>query len=352
MASTTTRLADVFIPQVYASLKPEDSPELTAILNSGIIAESPQLTAAARTASGIVTLYGWKDLDADEEPNASNTDPDEIGKVGNVHNASMIARVQHLNKGYGVMDLVNELATDKPMQHIRNRFGTYWARRMQRILLSTARGVCAGNLANNKGDMVIDAGDDIDARDIQDAVYTLGDHSTQITAIGMHSAVMHRFTQLDLIQYYKDSNGKVLFATFMDKLVLMDDGLQTADKRYLTVLYGNGAFGLGYGTPEVPVELERKASSGNGGGGSILWERKTLILHPHGFDYKGNSDAEKTPSTKDLEGAKIWARNYDRKNVPLAFIVSGANLGGLSKRALADLERQAHARGEAPGTTK
>lgn len=75
----------------------------------------------------------------------------------------MQARTLYLNKGYGTADLSTELANSEPMQHIRNRFGKYWERQWQRYLLGAARGVIASNIANNNGDMVIDAGATVSA---------------------------------------------------------------------------------------------------------------------------------------------------------------------------------------------
>ncbi|QJI40478.1 phage coat protein [Pseudomonas sp. ADAK2] len=319
----TTQLADIFVADYYGALAPVNSPEKTAVFESGIITKSPELDAIAQNGQGTSEISYWQDLDADEEPNISNDNPDDLGEVGKAEQGSMRARTLYLNKGYGVADLTSELANSEPMQHIRNRFGTYWTRRWQRYLLGAARGVIASNIANNAGDMVVDAGATISAGAFQDAAFTSGDAADVFAAIGVHSVVMNQMVKQDLIEYLRDSDGKIILATYLGKPVFMDDSLIYGPGRYLSVFFGQGAFGYGEGNPTVPVELERKASGGNGGGAEVLWERKTLILQPAGFSWKGSTNQNLSPTAAQYAAAGNWERVFDRKQVPFAAVISG-----------------------------
>jgi hypothetical protein len=91
--------------------------------------------------------------------------------------------------------------------------------------------------------------------------------------------------------------------------------------KYTTVLFGNGAFGYGEGTPEVPMEVKREALQGNGGGVEYIGERKTWTLHPFGFQATGTPAADSFSLT-ELAAAASWSRIVDRKSVPLAYIVT------------------------------
>lgn len=326
----TTQLSDIFVGDYYATLDPVNSPEKTAVYESGIIARSPVLDAIANGSQGTAEVSYWQDLDADEAPNISNDDPDDLGEVGKASQASMTARVLYLNKGYGVADLTAELANSEPMQHIRNRFGTYWTRQWQRYLLGAARGIIASNIANDNGDMVIDAGATIQATAFQDAAFTAGDAADQFSAIGVHSVVMNQMVKADMIEYIRDSDGRIVLATYLGKPVFMDDSLIYAPGQYLSVFFGSGAFGYGEGSPKMPVELERKPSGGNGGGAEVLWERKTYILQPAGFSWKGEKAQGKSPSAAQYAGAGNWERVFDRKQVPFAAVISGTggNISG------------------------
>lgn len=319
----TTQLADIFVHDYYTDLAPVNSPEKTAVFESGIITKSPVLDAIASNGQGVAEIDYWQDLDADEEPNISNDNPDDLGEVGKAEMGSMRARTLYLNKAYGVADLTSELARSEPMQHIRNRFGTYWTRRWQRYLLGAARGIIASNITNNAGDMVIDAGAKIGANAFQDAAFTAGDAADVFAAIGVHSVVMNQMVKQDMIEYLRDSDGKIILATYLGKPVFMDDGLTYGAGKYLSVFFGQGAFGYGEGNPANPVELERKPSGGNGGGAEVIWERKTFILQPAGFSWKGSENRNLSPTAAQYATAGNWQRVFDRKQVPFAAVISG-----------------------------
>lgn len=323
MPSTTTQLTDIFVGDYYQTLDPVNSPEKTAVYQSGIVVKNEALDAIANNGQGSSTISYWQDLDADEEANLSNDDPDDLGEVGKATQGSMQARTLYLNKGYGVADLTAELANSEPMQHIRNRFGKYWERQWQRYLLGSARGVIASNIANDGGDMVIDAGATISAGAFQDAAFTAGDTADQFSAMGVHSVVMNQMVKQDLIEYLRDSEGRIILATYLGKPIFMDDGLTYGNGQYLSLIFGAGAFGYGEGTPKVPVELERKPSGGNGGGAEILWERKTYLLQPAGFSWKGNTNPNTSPTIAQYANAANWERVFDRKQVPFAAVISG-----------------------------
>jgi len=319
----STRLTDIFISDYYQTIAPVNSPEKTAVYNSGIITRLPALDEIAKNGQGTATISYWQDLDADEAPNASTDDPDQIGAVGKATQGSMTARTLYLNKGYGVADLASELANSDPMTQIRNRFGTYWTRQWQRYLIGASRGIIASNIANNNGDMVIEQSGSIKAQNFIDAAYTAGDAADGFSALGVHSVVMKQMAEQDLIEYLRDSTGQIILRTYLGKPIFMDDSLKAADGRYLSVFFGSGAFGYGMGSPHTPVELQRKPDGGNGGGAEVLWERNTYIIQPAGFSWKGEGDPSKTPSYTNMADAANWARVFDRKQVPFAAVLSG-----------------------------
>lgn len=319
----TTQLSDIFVRDYYGALAPVNTPEKTAVFESGIVTRSPTLDNIANNGQGTSEISYWQDLDADEAPNISNDNPDDLGEVGKAEQGSMRARTLYLNKGYGVADLTAELANSEPMQHIRNRFGTYWTRQWQRYLLGAARGIIASNIANNGGDMVKDAGPSISASAFQDAAFTAGDAADMFGAIGVHSVVMNQMVKQDLIEYLRDSTGKIILATYLGKPVFMDDSLTYASGQFLSVFFGQGAFGYGEGTPHTPVEMQRKPDGGNGGGAEVLWERKTFILQPAGFSWKGSNNLNLSPNATQYASAANWERVFDRKQVPFAAVISG-----------------------------
>ena len=91
--------------------------------------------------------------------------------------------------------------------------------------------------------------------------------------------------------------------------------------KYTSVIYGAGAFGYGVGSAEVPVEIDRLAGGGNGGGIETLWERNTWLIHPFGFKQTSTPSAVSFTQA-ELSTAAVWDRVVDRKLVPMAFLVT------------------------------
>ena len=344
----TTRLSDAVIPEVYADYQAENTPEKTAFFESGVVVRNEMLDTKAKTGGQEIQIPFWRDLDASVEPNASNDDPADMASPNKLGSGLQKARISYLNQGYSASDLVVELSGSDPMQRIRNRFGTYWQRQWQRRVIASAVGVLADNVANDGGDMVFDGSAALWSRKaFTSAVFTLGDAFGQLSAIAVHSLAYKQMVDADDIDYIKDSQGNLTIPTFMGQRVIVDDSMpaiSAGDPATITttaVLFGAGAFGYGEGDPEMPVEIERQARAGNGGGVETLWERKTWILHPFGYQFtgdditnranlRGRTGADTTvdefsPLLADLRKAANWNRVVDRKNVPIAFLqIKGA----------------------------
>lgn len=330
-----TLLSDVIVPEVYQTYSAVNSPEKTAFFESGIIVSNEGLNAKANEGGETLNVPFWKDLDSTVAPNLSN-DSASTATPQKITAGRQIARVAYLNQGYSSADLTGEIAGSDPMQQVRNRFGSYWMKQWQKRVTASTNGILADNVANDGGDMVVDVAAEIIGsqtadtkfnRDIfTEAAYTMGDMASELNAIAVHSAVMQQMVKNDDIVYMPDSTGNLTIPTYMGLRVIIDDGMTvtagtTSGFKYTSVLFGAGAFGYGEGTAKTPVELEREASQGNGGGVETLWERKSWLLHPFGFA-TGTAPASVSYSLAELGAATSWDRVVERKNVPLAFLVT------------------------------
>ena len=340
-AYTGVTLAEIFIPEVYSTIEPNNSPEKSAFAASGVAVTNPILQQAAQDGARKVEIPLWNDLDTSVEPNLSD-DTDTLAVPGKVDTDSLNARNAFLNKGYSAADLAVEMSgttpgQGDPMTRIRNRFGNYWMKQFQYRLIAATRGIMAKNLAADSGDMINDislettvgvtSANKVSAEEIVHTVFTMGDNFAALGLIAMHSVVYENLVVQELITYVKDSTGTLDIPTYLGKRVIVDDGLPviagtTSGFRYVTVLYGQGAFGYGTGTPKVPVELFRQPRAGNGGGTEDLWERKTWMIHPFGWDWLEASVAGKSATLTELRNAANWSRVLDRKNVPMAFLIT------------------------------
>lgn len=335
----TVRLSDAFIPEVFASYQTQDAPELTAFAGSGVIVSNELLSAAASSGGSDVTIPYWNDLDANTEPNISNDDPADEGDTMKIGSDTQEARVAYLNQGFSSMDLVAELAGSDPMQRIRSRVDTYWGRQFQRRLISTVVGVFNANVAQNAGDMVEDissqtpgtvtAANMFSRSAFVEACFTLGDEQSVVNVVAVHSVIYKKMVDNDDIEFIPDSQGNMTIPTYLGKRVIVDDSMPTfgagIDRKYLSVLFGSGAIGYGSGNPGLSEEVDRKPGAGNGSGQEILWTRRTWLMHPAGYRFNasgGSALAGLSASNAELRTAAKWSRRFERKNVPLAFLLS------------------------------
>jgi hypothetical protein len=345
------RLSDVVIPEVYLGYQALNTPELTAFWQAGLVVRTELMDTIARTGGSQVTLPFWKDLDSSIEPNMSNDDPADMAVPNKVGTGKMTARKAFMNQGFSSMDLIGELSGSEPLQHIRNRFGTYWARQYQRRLIASLKGILADNIANDAGDMVVNisaaAGElaRFNSTAAIDAAATMGDalDASGFGAIAVHSAIRTKMVKDQDIIYIPDAQGQLTIATYKGMRVIVDDALTYSgaagpDRVYMSVLIGTGFFGFGSeigscfaageGVPMTAVEVEREARAGNGGGMETIWERKTTILHPYGWSWTDPTGAdaltEFSPVLTDLAKAAPWNRVVDRKQAPIAFVLSKA----------------------------
>jgi hypothetical protein len=327
-----TQLTDVIVPQVYESYIAVNSPEKSAFFQSGVVVSNSMLQQKANTGGRTVNVPFWRDLDSTVAPNLSD-DTTNSANPQKITAGEQIARIAYLNQGYSSADLAGEIAGSDPMQQVRNRFGTYWERQWQRRLIASTNGILADNVAANSSDMVVSNAVEVSGsvtaltrfnRDgFTDAAFTLGDMQSELQAIAVHSRTMATMVKNNDIVYIPDSQGSLSIPTYMGLRVIVDDNMTvragtTSGFVYTSVLFGAGAFGYGEGSAKIPVELERDAAKGNGGGIETLWERKTWLLHPFGYQATG-TPAGNSFTLAELALATSWARVVERKNVPIAF---------------------------------
>ena len=338
-----TLISDVIVPEVYATYQAVNSPEKTAFFDAGVAVRSALLDSLANGQGGnLKTVPFWKDLDGSVEPNYSSDNAASVAAAQKLVAGEQIARVAYINQGYSTADLSAELAGSDPIQRVRNRFGAYWMKQWQRRAIAMLDGVKADNVANDSSDMVNDVSGATNANvsastlfsrsAFTGAAFTNGDHFDDYSAIAVHSVVYKRMVDNDDIDFIPDSQGQLTIPTFMGRRVVVDDGLSftaaagtggtDAAAKYTSILFASGALGYGEGAARTPVEIQREAAQGNGGGIETLWERKQWLLHPFGFKFTSASVAGASATLAENRLAANWDRVVDRKSVPLAFLIT------------------------------
>ncbi|EBQ5090329.1 hypothetical protein BJK68_23115 [Salmonella enterica] len=331
---------------VLASYMTEDPVEKTAFFDSGILTPTPYAAEIANGPSNIANLPFWKAIDTSIEPNYSNDVYQDIATPRAIQTGEMMARVAYLNEGFGQADLTVELTSQNPLQSVASRLDNFWQRHAQRRLIATALGLYNDNVSatdayHEQNDMVVDVSATLgfDAGAFIDATQTMGDAlmgngGEVLGAIAMHSFVYAQARKAQLIDFIRDAENNTMFATYQGYRVIVDDSMtvvgQGAQRKFISIIFGQGAIGYGEGNPETPLAYEREESRGNGGGVETLWTRKTWLLHPFGYSFtsavitgNGTETIARSASWQDLANATNWNRVVDRKHVPIAFLVTG-----------------------------
>lgn len=331
----TVQISDVYNPLVFAQGEQEAQIELNRFLNSGILVNSPVIDAMASQGGNVGELPFYKALGT-EEPNYSSDNPAAQSTPANITSGKQIYRLANQNKSWSTMDLAVDLALADPVAAITNRIGQYWATNNERRIIQSSLGVLADSVANHASDMVVDihattaagvsATTKIGGDAVLDAFQTLGDHDMMVTTIAMHSVQYTELRKQNLIDFIPNARGEVNIPTYMGKTVIVDDSLPVEAVndtfKYTTVLYGSGAFLGGFGRVKTPSEMDRKPENGNGGGEEILYSRRADILHPVGYQFTSASVAGQSATQAELALAANWTRAYERKNIPMAFLVT------------------------------
>jgi len=361
-----TSLTDVINPSVFNPYVINRTMELSALFQSGIVANDAEFDARASGTGPVVNMPFWSDLTG--ESDVMTEDPITASNIGtNSDIAVIIRRV----KAWGATGLSGALAGDDPMRAIGDLVAGFWARDMQKELI----GVLGGALGAATTNVLDVSGDQTDAKFSVDnfigAQAKLGDASSQLTAVVMHSAIYHELKKAENITVERDSSGKD-FGVYDGRRVIVDDGcpyltgetfatstayakgdlvvqsgkvfvcttagtsaststtLSTSeettsgtakfvyvgvDKTYTSYLFGAGAVALGNGNPPTikATEIHREAMTGSGE--DILINRRNFILHPRGIKFKGTLASNAGPSRAELAAAANWERVFEAKQI-------------------------------------
>lgn len=299
-----TRIEDIIVPEVFNPYVVQQTAELSALYQSGIVATSDELNSLAASGGRLINMPFWNDLDGDDEVLSDIAALD----VERISSGQDIAALLMRGKAWSVNDLAKALSGDDPMGKIGQLVAGYWARRMQVTLLATLRGVFAApSMAAN----VYDTTTRISADNTILAIQCLGDAKSKLTGFMMHSAVEADLARQDLIDFVKDSTASAEVPTYLGKRIIVDDGCSVVDGVYTTYIFGQGAIGFGEGGAPIPTETTRDALSGD----DILVNRRHFLLHPRGVRWTDADVAGSSPTNAELANPANWLRVYEPKNV-------------------------------------
>lgn len=318
-----TTLQDVIVPELFNPYVINKTMELSALLNSGIIANNVEFDQLASQAAPTVNMPFFEDLTGESEQVIEGADLTDNKITSKKDVAAIIRRA----KMWSSTDLAAALAGADPMKAIAELVARFWERDTQKELIAILNGVF-GTYTNSESKSVTPLSSNI--LDISsksgaaaqwsgsafiDAEQLLGDAKANLSGICMHSATEAFLKKQNLIDTVQPSND-VAFNVYQGKRVIIDDGCPVTSGVYTTYLFGEGAVALGNGNPVGFVATETARDAKKGSGVDYLINRRTSILHPRGIAFT-NANVAKTegPSRAELMDAKNWNPVYKPKQI-------------------------------------
>lgn len=358
--STSTKIADVIVPEIFTPYVIEKTAEKSKILTSGIATQNAKLNQLVTQGGVTMQMPFWQDLSGDDEVLDDNT----ALTPGKITASKDIAVLLMRGKAWGANDLSGALAGDDPMNAIADRVSDYWARREQKTLVSMLTGVfAAASMANHILNVSTTA---ISGSVVLDAKQLLGDAADQLQALLMHSAVFTKLQKDNLIQYVSTigpDKSAISVPTYLGYNVVVDDGMPTEQKykastdtsvvagknyytynsstgvytkvttptgnpstssyyeedymEYTTYLFAKGVIARGEGTPVsfVNTETDRDSLAGE----DYLINRRAFVLHMFGVKWVGQAAGD-SPTNAELATGTNWVRVYEDKNIGVVAI--------------------------------
>ncbi len=339
MASGTTRIADVIVPEIFTPYAQLLTEQKSRLIQSRVVMRDQMLDEFLAGGGLTIQAPSWKDLD-DDADNVSSDDP-AVESTPNKNGTAMEIAVRlSRNNSWKTADLTAALAGDDPAESIAQRVSDYWVRRAQVAFIATITGVFADNAAAPSGsehvqnDMTndisgvsfVDGVTNFSAEAFIDACVTMGDSMQGLGVLFVHSIVFGRMQKNNMIDYVPDAMQQIMIPTFLNREVIVDDAMPNTGGVFQSWLFGVGAVRLGVGSPKVPTETFRYPAQGNGGGTEALFNRVEWCIHPVGHKYAGtppNGGPSNAATSNNLAHADSWQRVFtERKQIKIARLIT------------------------------
>jgi len=321
-----TKLSDVIIPGstvgvTLNKLIKKKSIERSAFFRSGFVTDSADPEVALQLGDeldkgGKFITAKFRNRPNDAEQILADTKDLVVNKFTyGTQSTPVMARGQ----SYGITDMAVDLGGDDPLNDMAEFWADYWIKRQQIVLINVLNGALgAASAAGNVYDISALSGASavISANAFIVASNKLGDQSDQIVSVAMHSAFYTSLLLQNLITFLPVSGQGKPIPQYLDKTVIVDDGLPyDAGTGIGTLFLGKrGAVTYQEAGLKTPIEVERQALVNSGQEYSV--SRKKYIMHPNGFNWNtAATTTDPTPNNAELATTTNWTRVYSAKEV-------------------------------------
>lgn len=342
-----TKLGDLWVPEIVSEGMREPLVERSAFLDSGVVATSAELVAAASGPGTDITVNMILEPSHDDQQQQEDTAP-EIKKLSSgTQRVTIMNRVNTLGSTALAQAISGVSAQGDLLSVVLDCIKSLRKLNRGRVVAKSLSGlfdVTAAPAANTgafkalrkdafieDGNAAVPATHFIDSDKIIDAIGLSGQNKAHFTggAICMHSKIEGALNKQGSIDVIRDADGNIVLRSYKGLTVIMDDTLVrnggTSGQVYYTFICGLKSIAMG-DKPQIVTDLAGEVASLSldlrdvAKNNVAVYDRTRFILHPQGAKWSPQNGVpvitEAGPSNTELADDANWALGaQDVRNV-------------------------------------
>lgn len=313
-----------FDPEVYMSYVYQEPVFTDSIIASGVTAADQTMANVLNDGGTVGTARFYNPIDPETDAPLVRDGTNDNTPVTTDGGKQSFIRIDRM-KAWKALQLTREITGADPMQALAHYTGLYWRAYNQSLLTKIAGTVLqVSGLTGH----VYTAANGVDAAMVIDGQQAaLGEFARNFGLYVMHSKVFAAYQKLGLVDYNKYTITNVLqreveLPTINGLIVVVNDRGTSHTSGESTVydcfLFGQGAFLTA--SPKVITPDYTDYDPALGGGTDILYNNRSLILHPNGVSFVADNIAGETPTDTELTTVANWALKFQHQNVRIGKI--------------------------------
>jgi hypothetical protein len=334
----TTHISDLWTPDIWIPGMAETVTTRPSLINSGIVARSPQLDQLAAGGGTQANIPFLREPNYADEIQVEGTAPTVNKLSSGKHVATILNRVS----ATGHEALAGAVSATDPVQFALNTLAGVRLRQRQTTLLNVVRGAFGNAAAPGAGsaalkslrkDIFLEAGNSATGANLFssdafiDTLALLGEVGDELAsrgAIVCHSLIAAAMLKADDIDFYRQSEGMPLLRRYKGMAVYVSDLLTRAGGTngsvFDTYIFLPGAIAMGDKPQSSTVgdvaSLTMKEDESTNT--VTIFDRTRFVMHPQGCKWTG-TPAGQSATNAELATEGNWALSFaDVKNVGIA----------------------------------
>ena len=311
-------LSNAIRPNVFASAVLEQSLAKNALITSGIIARDPAMDAAL-AGTGYTFPAGYIEAVVDQSgyaPNTPTDDPSDLATPKKISAGKRTVPRLERNDHFSFTDLAISITAIYIADQLAAQAASMFLNCRQSALIATIKGALN---ETNTPTLVNTSGAAFSQGGLLASLAAWGDQADLArTVIVMNSAAQFALRVAEPNAFIPASKTDMGMTTYWGMPILVDDTIVDAGSVRTVYFIKSGGVRYGVGTVPNPVELQREALGGNGGGASTLGFRDAFGFYVPGVSWKGTSVAENLPTDAELATASNWELVGNAKRLGVA----------------------------------